>query len=195
LGLRNIAKSISQVLSKSPYAIRVPDGWELTEAGEKRVRSLAGVEGRVVEETAVELRRHIQTISHPETVVFLEEAVSCFEHQNYRAAVVLTWVGAVALLYNYVVENNLAEFNVEAQRRDSRWKQAKSADDLARMKEYDFLQVLSAISVIGKNVKEELESALKLRNACGHPNSLKVAESRVASHIEVLTLNVYKPIG
>ena len=45
--------------------------------------------------------------------------------------------------------------------------------------------------MIGKNVKDELESCLKLRNACGHPNSLKIGEHRVASHIESLILNVY----
>jgi hypothetical protein len=59
------------------------------------------------------------------------------------------------------------------------------------MKEYDFLQILESISVIGKNVKTELEACLRLRNACGHPNSLRLAEHRVNSHIETLVLNVY----
>ncbi len=53
----------------------------------------------------------------------------------------------------------------------------ENADDLARMKEHEFLQVLEAISVIGKSVKNELESALKHRNGVGHPNSLKFAEN------------------
>lgn len=59
------------------------------------------------------------------------------------------------------------------------------------MKEYNFLQILCAISVFGKSVKDELEACLKIRNGCGHPNSLKVGESRVASHIESLMLNVF----
>ena len=53
------------------------------------------------------------------------------------------------------------------------------------------MQVLAAISVIGKNVKDELEGCLKLRNGCGHPNSLQLADSRVAAHIETLVLNVF----
>jgi hypothetical protein len=58
-------------------------------------------------------------------------------------------------------------------------KAAQTVDDLALMKEYEFLQILPTISVIGKNVKQELEQCLKLRNACGHPNSLSIGEHRV----------------
>jgi hypothetical protein len=90
-----------------------------------------------------------------------------------------------------VVVNHLAAFNAEASKRDGRWKPARTTDDLSLMKEHDFLQVLHAISVLGKNVKQELEHRLKLRNGCGHPNSLQIAEHSVASHIEILALNVF----
>lgn len=85
----------------------------------------------------------------------------------------------------------IAEFNTEAQRRNSDWKEAKTADDVGKMKEATLLQVLESISVIGKNTKQELDECLKLRNATGHPTSLKYGESRVASHIEILILNVF----
>lgn len=133
----------------------------------------------------------MQAIADPETISFLEEAITSFEMNNFRAAVVLSWVGALALLQAHVVDQKLIDFNAEALRRDPKWRDAKSSDDIGRMKEYDFLQVISAISVIGKNVKQELEQCLVLRNGCGHPNSLRVAESRVSAHIEILILNVY----
>jgi hypothetical protein len=59
------------------------------------------------------------------------------------------------------------------------------------MKEANFLQVLETISVIGRNTKQELEECLKLRNATGHPTSLKYGESKVAAHIEILIMNVF----
>jgi len=59
------------------------------------------------------------------------------------------------------------------------------------MKEHDFLDVLESISLIGKNVKQELQQSLQLRNACGHPNSLKIGVNKVSSHIEILILNVF----
>jgi hypothetical protein len=86
----------------------------------------------------------------------------------------------------------LKEFNAEAIARDSKWKPAKTADDLGLMKEDTFLDVLQRISVIGKNVKQELKDlCLKLRNGAGHPNSLVFGENRVASHVETLVLNVF----
>jgi len=66
-----------------------------------------------------------------------------------------------------------------------------NSDGLARMKEHDFLDVLESISLIGKNVKQELQQSLQLRNACGHPNSLKIGVNKVSSHIEILILNVF----
>lgn len=59
------------------------------------------------------------------------------------------------------------------------------------MKESEFLSVLEKISVLGKSVRQQLQKGLELRNGCGHPNSLKLAEHTVSSHIEILVLNVF----
>ena len=144
---------------------------------------------------AVTLRNTLPKIKDDNTRAFVEEAISCYENKLNRAAVVLSWVGAVSLLYQHVVDTKLAAFNTEAQRRNPKWKLATTTDDLARMDEYDFLQIAEGISVIGKSVKHELEGALKFRNGCGHPNSLKIGESRVSAHIETLVLNVFAPFA
>ena len=175
-------------------AINTSAGWELGNAGSERVKELIGshlVTGPSV--VALQLRNLLPRLADPETRAFVEESVACYENKLYRAAVVLSWVGAVSVLYQHVVANRLHVFNTEAQRRDAKWKVAKSPDDLSRMKEHDFLQVLETISVLGKNVKNELESCLKFRNGCGHPNSLKIGPSRVEAHVETLVLNVFAP--
>lgn len=140
------------------------------------------------------LRQHLKEIDG-NTKLFLEEAIACFENELYRATVVLSWTGAVSLLYHHVVENHLEEFNDEATHRNPKWRKAKTKDDLARMRESDFLDILDTLSVIGKNVKQELQFCLKLRNACGHPNSLEVSQNRVASHLEILALNIFSKFG
>ena len=142
-------------------------------------------------DTLVDLRNHLTTIQNTDAVRFVEEAISCLENKLYRATVILSWVGAVSLLYDYVVQNRLSDFNAEATRRDNKWRPARNADDLARMKEYDFLEMLEALSIVGKNVKQELRNCLQLRNACGHPNSLAVSQNRTAAHLETLILNVF----
>jgi hypothetical protein len=185
--------NVSSYLAKSAgLAIRTDLGWELTSDGKKRVATLAGSAiSTPVPRVAAVLRSHLSKITDKETAAFLDEAIRCYEAKLYRAAVVLSWVGAVSVLYDHVIATKLNDFNLEARRRDVKWRNAKKKDDLARMKEYDLLQVLNAISVIGKNVKEELEGCLKFRNGCGHPNSLQIGEARVSAHIETLVLNVF----
>jgi hypothetical protein len=193
-GLRAVTNwNVSQLLKSSiGRAVRVSEGWELTNDGKSYISTLVGpIAAAPILTVAASLRAHLSKISDADAKAFVEEAIQCFERGLYRSAVVLSWVGAVALLYRQVVDHRLIDFNNEATRRDPKWKKAKNADDLSRMGEFDFLQHLEAISLIGKNVKQELEKQLKLRNGCGHPNSLKVAEHMVASHLESLILNVF----
>lgn len=64
-------------------------------------------------------------------------------------------------------------------------------EDFDLLKESDFLDRLSAISLIGKTRKAALKRCLDFRNNCGHPNSLKVSDRAVAAHLEVLLENVF----
>lgn len=199
-GWRGVDKvNVSAILGRVPkLAARTSKGWELTSNGRKTVSELVAEngDGIVIGTIAPALRSHLVGISNADARAFVEEAVKAYEARLFRAAVVLSWVGAVAVLYDHMVANHLAAFNAEATRRQDPkrpWKTAANADDLARMKEHDFLEILTAISVpgIGKNVKEELQKQLKLRNACGHPNGFKLGEHVVAAHIEVLIMNVF----
>lgn len=173
------------------FAFQSVAGWELTSKGKTRARELLGTTDAHVAAQSIALRALLPKLK-PNVQEFVTEAINCYELRQFRAAVVLSWVGTISLLYAHVIQHHLAEFNAEATRRDAKWRAAKNEDDLARMKEYDFLQMLEALSIIGKNVKGELEGCLKLRNSCGHPSSLKISESRSAGHIEVLVLNVFE---
>jgi hypothetical protein len=152
------------------------------------IASLGEESHQVIEE----LRVHANSITDGATRAFVEEAIKCFEYSLFRSAVVMSWLAAVDVLYKHVHTHKLRDFNAEATRRNAAWRPAKSIDDLARMNEYDFLQHIEAISIIGKSVKQELETCLKLRNGCGHPNSLQLGQNAVARHIEILLMNVFK---
>jgi len=194
LGLRTAAKwNLSQLLSSSNgLAVRSKHGWHLTSAGRQYLHDTFGTALNATKhEIASSLRHSLDNIAEPSVSNFVEEAITCYEYELYRSATVLSWIGAVAVLYEYIINQKLSEFNTEAQRRNTKWKLARTTDDLAKMKESDFLDVLESISVIGKNVKQELKICLQLRNGCGHPNSLAIGPSRVAAHIETLVLNVF----
>ena len=193
-GLNAVKKwNVSGILSGSKgLAIRIHQGWELSPQGRIHVEKLAGsLATGPPPKIATSLRKHLSAISDPTTEAFLAEATECYERGLHRAAVVLSWVGALSVLQEFVIQHHLADFNKEATRRNSGWKAAKTRDDLSRMKEHEFLQVIDSISLIGKSARQELEKRLQLRNGCGHPNSLKIADNTVAAHIEVLILNVF----
>ena len=193
-GLRAVVKwNVSALLAASRgKAVRTREGWELTSAGLQHVAKRAGPHvGSPTPKIATGLRGHLARLRDPQTSAFVEEAVKCLENHLFRAAIVLSWVGAISVMYEHTISKHLAAFNSEASRRSAKWKAARTLDDLSRMKEYDFLQVLEAISILGKNLKQELEACLRLRNACGHPSSLRISENRVAAHIETLILNVF----
>ncbi|GAA3915673.1 hypothetical protein [Litoribacillus peritrichatus] len=181
--------NVSSILSRQKgLVVRSPNGWELTEKGKAHIKSIIGGPVAVLSST---LRANLSKITNIETRSFVEEAVQCFEAHYYRAAVVLSWVGAVSVLYNHVLNHHKQSFNSFAAKKNPKWKPANTTDDLTRMKEADFLEVCESASIIGKSVKQELQTALTFRNGCGHPNSLKLGEHRVSAHIESLILNVY----
>lgn len=189
--------NLSQMLGRTGgMAIRIPAGWELSDTGKNHLRNL-GIESisPAAMQVAADLRKHLEKVQNSATRMFVEEAIKCHEAKLYRSAIVMSWIAAVDVLYREVVTNHLAIFNAEAHKTNAKWKAAVNEDGLARMGEGDFLDRLVPIGVIGKNVKEELAKALKLRNGCGHPNSLKIGPNMVASHLETLLLNVFEPFA
>lgn len=152
-------------------------------------------EGMYKDTIANDLREQLEAIRSPQTANFLAEAISCFEQQLFRSCVILAWTGAVSLLQDRVFEQHLSLFNIEAARRNPKWKPAKSKDDLNNLKEYEFIEIIENLSMIGKNTKQQLQNILQLRNACGHPSALRVDRRGVAYVLEILTLNVYHPFA
>ena len=184
----------SYLASSKGLAIRTREGWELTNDGKVHLRDL-GVSkvSPAARQVALDLRAHLAKISHVQTRDFVDEAIRCHESELYRSAIVMAWLGAIDVLQRRVFERHLSEFNAEANRvMGPRWKEAKSQDDIGKMAESDFLDRLEGLSVIGKNAKAQLKTALDLRNGCGHPNSLKVSTNKSAAHIETLLQNVFE---
>ncbi len=194
-GLSEIEKwNIADILGKAKgLSCKIKGGWVLTKKGKEYVSNLVGIKNKrpALKSAADDLRALIEKFQNTDARLFLEEALSCFEVGSYRATVVFSWAGAIHILYKFIIDNKLTDFNIEANRRDSRWKDVKVIDDLSRMKESDFLNILSTLSIIGKDLKKELEVCLGLRNSCGHPNSLKIGENRAAAHLETLINNIY----
>jgi len=196
-GVKQItAWNVPRILSNANdngYAVKMPEGWILTPSGRRYVHeNYLPTDPISTKEVALGLRSHLEKISNPDNREFVKEAIGCLEADLKRSAVVMSWIGAISIVYDYVVANRLADFNARASQVNTKWKTAVTKDDLAKMREEEFLDIIAHLSIIGGNVKEELKSSLRLRNSCGHPNSYKVGKHQVEAHIEFLILNVYE---
>lgn len=185
--------NVSDSLTKANgLAVKVKDGWVLANDGKRYIKESHLSQPSSAKIMSTELRVLLSTIKNTDSQTFVKEAISCLEVDAYKAAVVFIWIGAISVLYDFVIANHLSDFNREANRRDAKWKPATNRDDLTRMKESDFLDILGALSILNKNVKEHLKNTnLNFRNSCGHPNSIKVGKLNVEAHIEFLAQNVF----
>lgn len=175
--------------SLKSLAVNPRNGWVITTKGKKHIHDLGIIDSTPAQNIKNELREHSAQINNADVKKFVEETITALEKGLLRSAIVLSWMGAISVLYKEVKNKHLDAFNREGKSRSGKkWKDVSNFDDLTRMKEYDFLQILFALPLIPKNVKYELESCLKLRNACSHPSALKIGEHKVASHIEIFPI-------
>ena len=177
-------------------AIRSDKGWELTDVGRQHLSGL-GVEtlDPTIVNTAQSLQAELAKISNPDTNAHVGEAVHCYRYGLYRAATIMSWVGAVSILRDVIHTSHLSQFNADMKRVDTKWKDVVVVDDFSKRRESDFLDCIARLGVVGQDVKTQLKQCLTRRNSCGHPNSLQVSANTVAAHIEILVLNVFQRFG
>ncbi len=197
IGLREIRDwNLTDVLKRAASAgwlAQLPGGWKLLGPGVEKLHECGvSIDAPMVVETRHALRRHLADIGNEDRRRFLEEAIGCFEADHSRAAVVLSWVGAAHILQEHIVRSHLRAYNtVGAARFPKDFREVRSAKDFGTIGEADMLQLCQDAGMLDKAEKMELQARLDLRNRCGHPNSIKLAEHTVASHLEILLLNVY----
>ena len=192
-GWRDGANSIpGDYLKQTTRAIYLPTGWTVTAQCRKELedRGLFHPTGVLTPVTQA-LERYLADVHDPDRARFVEEAIQCVKNAAYRAAIVLTWVGAAYLLYKHVLDNRLDDFNAEARRRNSKWKDAINEDHLAAISESEFLNILEHIRVLTNAEHKELKNCLDRRNTAGHPNSASFQEVTVGAHIHELISKVY----
>lgn len=193
-GWRDGANSIpGNFLKQTRNAIYLPNGWTVTEACRRMLeqRELTNPAGILTPVTQA-LEKYLLEVHDAEKARFVEEAIQCVRNKAYRAAIVLTWVGAVYLLYAHILDGKLEDFNAEGRRRFNGWRDAQNIDDLAKKKESEFLGVLEGMRIITPGEHKELKSCLDRRNTAGHPNSHSFEEVVVGGHIQTLISAVYR---
>lgn len=204
VGFRRVSQwNVTDVLktsAKDGQVAQLANGWKLLRPGYKVVESHFKPEAAIISETRHALRAHLARVMDDQRRAFVEEAIKSFDVKAFRSAVVLSWVGAAHIIQDHIVSKHCAAFNAAGLARAAKavssgnkysFTPVKSVKDFGVIGEADMLQLCQDAGVLHKAEKSVLQDRLDLRNQCGHPNPLVIAEHTVAHHIELLMLNVY----
>jgi len=204
IGFRKVSQwnitAILKAAAKDGQVAQLASGWKLLSPGYKVIENYFRQEAAIISETRHSLRAHLVKIGDDQRKAFVEEAIKSFDVLAFRSAVVLSWVGAAHILQDHIVSKHCAAFNVAGSARVAKaalsgnkynFTPVKGIKDFGVIGESDMLQLCQDAGILHKAEKQVLQDRLDLRNQCGHPNPLVIAEHTVAHHIEVLMLNVY----
>lgn len=147
-------------------------------------------ESRPKQKISTTLRRLVQKIKDEQEAEFLEEAITCYEVDSFRASIIMSWLLIMNHLQNYIFNNKLSEFNTELAKQNLKLKKITNIDDFSELKESKFIELCRASRIVSNDVRKILDEKLGVRNTYAHPNSIKISESKATSFIEDLIENV-----
>jgi hypothetical protein len=180
----------SDVLTRLvPKVHRVQTGrWEITETGEKHVRSILNLEDGKPTATSDDDAQALLGVSaelKDEAVrAYVDEGIKCLSVGSRRAAVVFIWSGAVHTLREEIWRFGSQSIDAALKAHHPKARTFGKKGDFSYVKDADLLQVAQDFEIIDKSQKTMLEQALDLRNSCGHPVKYQPPEKKVSAFIE-----------
>lgn len=130
---------------------------------------------------------------------YLDEALVCFRHKAFRAAVVMCWNLAFDHLCEYVMKDaqRLSDFNVQLPKSCPKADISAIAkrDHFAVLKESQVLQVLKSANIISNSVFKILTQKLDRRNIAAHPSGAVTSQVTAEEFIKDLIENVVLQIN
>ncbi|HLO43242.1 MAG TPA: hypothetical protein VK175_02840 [Leadbetterella sp.] len=187
----NVTDCLNKLVSRKPGILLKKENLYTFHRTQKKVLDDIYLDKKHVREISETMRGLLSKVNSVEQKAFLEEAITCYEFKSYRAAIVMTWLLTVDILYEFVVKHKLIEFNA-AMAKNGKYKNhtISKKEDFSELKENDFIMFLGSSSIITKDQKKILEEKLGIRNTAAHPNSIEIRESKASTVIEDLVPNI-----
>jgi hypothetical protein len=128
---------------------------------------------------------------------FLSEAITCYHHKAFRAAIIMAWNLAYDHILRWIVNDatRLAAFNAHiiariGQKRGNGLVMAKR-EDFEEIKEGEVLDIIGLASLFtSQNVKKTIEIQLTKRNLAAHPSLVVIQGPQADDTITSLVNNV-----
>jgi hypothetical protein len=125
---------------------------------------------------------------------YLEEALRCYRHRLYRAAVLMVWSAAMEHMYATAAghRRGIREFEKANKARfgsQKKYREIKKRDDFLYLGERDFITLGEDAGMFNRNARRKLHERLETRNLCGHPTKYTIGREETVIFIESLILN------
>lgn len=130
--------------------------------------------------------------------IFLKEAISCYHHKNFRAAIIMAWNLTYDHMARWIIADRarLASFNSKiAQRLGVNSKRASIT--IAKREDFEHLEEKEMIDIMGNagllpstNAKKILEIQLTRRNMVAHPSLVTTDAPQADDAITSLVQNI-----
>jgi len=115
---------------------------------------------------------------------YLREALVCFRHKAFRAAVVMTWNVVYDHLVTLLSTKYLAPFNTQlAGMFGGKRKPVAAREDFQKLKESEVIEVCQAANLVSKEVGKVLNDKLEKRNSAAHPSGSIVDKLQAEAYI------------
>jgi len=127
---------------------------------------------------------------------FLDEALVCFKHGAFRAAIVMAWNLAYHHLCDHVLKKELVRFNAQwplvyqGHHKKGTKAIAKMEDFSDDLKESEVLEICNSAGIISKDVHKILKAKLDRRNSAAHPSTVKIDQLQAEEFIDDIVKNV-----
>lgn len=164
------------------------------------------LEGRIKEQLDGKYGQRLTTIAVAEMLqglpgkvsneaerVYLTEALTCYRHQAFRAAIVMTWNLAYDHLLNWIMAKHLAAFNGAIGRRYPKKAgvtMTKKEDFGDELKESEVIEISGTAGIISDNIKKILSEKLTKRNMAAHPSLVTIQQFQTDDVVSDLVNNV-----
>lgn len=190
-------KNLNQVLineSSAKRLLRDQAGYYLTAPSEQKLESeFPGIKSvrPASQQASTSLRNVIVKVTSPVAVDYLEEAVTCFESQCFRASIVMSWAVCFDHLLDFIwgEPGRLSACNAYLSARKLKIRAITNREDFQELKESEVLDMCRIADITGKALSKTLKRCLDTRNDYAHPSGLQISVSKAESYIEDIVNN------
>jgi hypothetical protein len=195
-GPTSISPFLTQMcIGKVKQMLRSRDGYRLERSTLEKLDSKFGTRAVTIQVTKLleELPAKVPDVAERE---FLKEALICYRHKAFRAAIVMSWILAFDHLLTFVLKHHLVAFNHQwpktfsKQHQKARVQEIRTRDDFSELKESEVLTLCKSAAIITPDLHRILEEKLGKRNSAAHPSTIEIGQIQAEGVIDDLVNNI-----